>query len=109
MEDLSGQLPGGPVNALVPTSQSDGGEPHDNSHAMTAPGMAPPLEVVRIPGETDTHPAPDVSAIGHDRTTVQPEGTRDVSPWRGADGGPWVDASPDISGGNARPGPWGQQ
>ena len=70
MQDLSATIfPDGPISALVPSSQSDGGEPHRN-RAMTAPGIDPPLEVVRIPGEIDVHGPPAVSADQHARVTV---------------------------------------
>lgn len=64
-QDLSNTvLPADPISSLVPTSQSDGGEPHDNSQAMTAPGTVPPLETVHLPGQVDVHPAPKISTAG---------------------------------------------
>jgi hypothetical protein len=88
--DQSDLLPGGPVNALVPTSQSDGGEPHDNSHAMTA-GALPSLNVTRLAGETDTHPAPDVDTDARDpRQLVQGKpGGSAAGRWETAGGSAW--------------------
>lgn len=41
MQDLSKQLlPGDPISALVPTSQTGGNQVWDQSHAHTAPGGA---------------------------------------------------------------------
>jgi hypothetical protein len=45
MEDLTGQQPAN----LVPSSQSEGGECHDNGLAMTAPGSQP----ISVPSPDD--------------------------------------------------------
>lgn len=96
--DLSHLLGTDPISALVPTAQSGGGEPHFN-RAHTAPGSAPSLEVVRMPDETDTHPAPEISAdlydtpvlIGEDGAKVTAdENTGRPSPFTDdGDGTPW--------------------
>jgi hypothetical protein len=54
MQDLTQQYE--PVANLVPTSQSEGGEVHDNALAMTAPGSQPiSVPAPGDPGQPHSH------------------------------------------------------
>lgn len=72
MDDLTGRYP----QALVPTSQSDGGEVHDNSLAMTAPGSEP----VSAPAPAAPAPMPHFSNSG--QLTPGPEQAESDGPFR---------------------------
>jgi len=65
VQDLSHLLPGDPVSALAPTSQSGGNVAHDN-RAMTAPGGVPAT------AEAEVHSAPQIEAQAH-QVSVLPE------------------------------------
>ena len=65
MIDLSHLLPGDPISALAPTSQSGGNVAHGN-RAMTAPGGEPAT------AEAEVHSAPQIEAQAHE-TSVLPE------------------------------------
>jgi hypothetical protein len=114
MEDLSRTYYPDPIAALVPTSQAAGNKPSDLSAAMTAPG-SPSGSVDEVngglSGEGDllARPFARLSVPMHERTVVNPEASpRTPNPWRHADGTDWVQASPDVSAGQASSDRWPQ-
>lgn len=68
--DLSHLVPGDPVSGLCPTSQGAGNQVSDNSHAGTAPGGPPSTPFTSLHDEVIDHPAPEISALHHDRAVV---------------------------------------
>ena len=48
-----------PFSALIPTAQAAGNQSHEDN-ALTARGSEPASELASIPGETITHPAPQL-------------------------------------------------
>jgi hypothetical protein len=71
MQDLSGQH----LAALVPTSQSSGGEVHDNSAAMTAPGSPPVSAPAPGAGQSpEVLPLPVMPTVASGVKTILPPG-----------------------------------
>jgi hypothetical protein len=71
MQDLSGQH----LAALVPTSQSSGGEVHDNSLAMSAPGSPPISAPAPGAGQSpEVLPLPVMPTVASGISTVLPPG-----------------------------------
>lgn len=66
MESLSHLLPGGPISALVPTSQAGGNMQSSSEQAATAPGSEPVDPLPDRASQGDPH----VEATAHDRTVV---------------------------------------
>lgn len=88
VQDLSGMFRGGPISALVPTSQSAGNTTSENL-AMTAPGSASEA----VPADL-VNPAPVVDAIAHEPTVLTDgHDAPAAAPFTVGDGTPWQRAA----------------
>lgn len=108
MQDLSAMA----ADSMWATSQHAGNRPSDMSVAMTATGSPSPSvdeTAGGVAGTDDVAGQPFVVPAAHARTVLHPGGEpAGASVWRQADGTPWRDAQPDISGGNAPSTDWPQ-
>lgn len=89
MEDLERELPGGPVSALAPTSQSSAGVPHEN-RAVTAPGGESMSGETILGDERAVQPAPEIDARDYDgRQLEHGEGEGAAGSWSTVSGQSW--------------------